>query len=209
MKTKKNPLDADPTLRQHELEKKLQIDDIIANIQDEMESIDVCSDNKFIEARKKIDIDIGLLEGGCKNEAEIFLKDIIQFYGKNYLDQLSTDFYIISKMKEDQEILSDLKFQSKIAKISTQKLIENILSDQLNYRNYEGIRNLQQSVLEIIRHIIQIERIMEDFYKYYFKTLDSESGGSKTNQISDVKKDRLILSSSELIEMYEVKENSM
>jgi len=208
MKTKKNRSVSD-SLLQHELDKKLQIDDIIANIQDEMESIDICSDTKIIEDKKNIIVDINQLEEDCKKESAIFLKDIVQFYGKNYLDQLSTDFYIISKMKEDQEILSDLKFQSKIAKISTQKLIENILSDQLYFRNYEGIRNLQQSVLEIIRHIIQIERIMEDFYKYYFKTLDSESGGGKTNQISDVKKDRLILSSSELIEMYEVKENSM
>lgn len=157
-------------IKSEELDKKHQIENIMLSIEEQLGSVGVTeytseSATMMIE-NESVTINLQDTEKKCIYEATNYIESICE----PYIDIISTDRYIKNKISEDINLLSELKFQGRIAKFASQKLVENVQADQTYIRSYEGLNATQNSILEIIRHIVQIQNLMEDFYRHYFKT---------------------------------------
>lgn len=191
-------------IKSEELDKKHQIENIMLSIEEQLGSVGVTeytseSATMMIE-NESVTINLQNTETNCILEATNYIESICE----PYIDIISKDRYIKNKISEDINLLSELKFQGKIAKFASQKLVENVQADQTYIRSYEGLNATQNSILEIIRHIVQIQNLMEDFYRHYFKT---SSRPREIEQTQNIEKPtgRMILSPSQLCELSEAR----
>ena len=161
-----------------EIDKKKQMNDIINSIQAELDDIDVETIEKDLILVKAFDpIEV---EKTTSDEAKKFLTEIALQYSTK--EEFFKDPFLKSKIREDLNILSELKYQAKISRFVSMKLLENISSDQLYFKNYEAMKGVQQSVLDIIKHIVQLESLMEDYYRVYF----AKKGRTKNVDKNDI-----------------------
>jgi len=193
-------------IKSEELNKKHQIENIMLSIEEELGNVGVTEYNSesatMMIENESVVISLKDTEEKCLSEATNYLEGICE----PYLHLIENSKYIRNKIEEDINLLSELKFQGKIAKFASQKLVENVQADQTYIRSYEGLNATQNSILEIIRHIVQIQNLMEDFYHHYFKTIAKLNLQIEEPEIQEEKpKHRLIMSPSELCEMSETR----
>jgi len=184
----------DKKIKDAELQKKVDVEQIITDIDKEFRELEGvgCFEEDLVES---IQIDLIQVDEQAKEEAEEFLYALAVKFSGN-IPAVQNDPYLKVRMREDANLLHELKYQMKFSKFATMKLGENILADQLYFRNYEMVKITQSSITEIARHLIQLQRLIEDYYRNYFLNVANYSESKSINN-------ETTLSPSELIQTLE------
>jgi hypothetical protein len=169
------------------------------NIQLEQESSKKDVLEKILEDMNKDDYDIGNTKSNEKFEniqsefhlnydevtatSETKAKEIVLSIANFYLDNdvLKNDPYVNQKMQLDVLSISNLLFQMVTSEHAIKILLREIDNGNFHPRMFEVLGGLQKSKMEIVKHLKQVEIIMENNYKGLMIEYDNKNTNYNLN----------------------------
>lgn len=117
--------------------------------------------------------DFGQIIAECDKEAERVVKNTALFYLTQ--DEISSDRYLMDKLIMDTTEISNLMFQTRTAKISYVRLLEEIDGGNVHPRIFEVQSGLQKSMMEITKSKTAYIHIMESSWRNIRQELQLKS----------------------------------
>jgi hypothetical protein len=119
-------------------------------------------------------------------ESETKAKEIVDSIVNFYLDDtLKDDPYIAQKMSLDIITISNLLFQMVTSEHAIKILLREIDNGNFQARMFEVLGGLQKSKMEIVKHLKQVEIIMENNYKSLMIEYENRGSHSESNNTNN------------------------
>ena len=161
-----------PMQKQYEVRKKeaLEKKDTLESVLDSIENDSTITDveKKFKERFKKEAEEITFtdytkIQEDCDYDSDQLVNSMAYYY-------LSPDFlenaYIKNKIAADIIVVSKIFFQLKVAENAVKKFMEKIDKGDFNGNDINGLSGLMRTQMEIAKHQIQINVVLENNYKH-------------------------------------------
>jgi len=143
---------------------KKDLDDILSDITEFTQTEDTLVTDLKDCVKKETQNTLLLIYEKCKSQADSFMTGLVNFY----LDgEILSDPYLIQKIDDDKNTLTDLKNQMETSQLAITQLLEVIAEGgAIVPRNFEVLSQLQKAKMEIVKHYEAVKTNIENNYKY-------------------------------------------